>query len=519
VTLSERKNLLIERKELVKVPAMKIHRRNFLLASSAALLAKNNLSFGSNKQNDSNQRPQKAPRFSLIGKRATVYMTAAKTDYRISRTDTLSFKPMGQPKETQICVFVDPNRKFQSFVGIGGALTDASAETFALLPKEKQRELLTAYFDDQQGIGYKLARTNIHSCDFSSSSYTYVIEGDKQLKSFNVEHDKKFRIPFIKQVLAATRGRLNIFASPWSPPAFMKDNHDMLHGGRLLSEFYQPWANYYAKFIRAYQNEGIPIWGITIQNEPMATQRWESCIYSAEEERDFLKNYLGPTLQHERLGEKKIIAWDHNRDLIYQRASTILSDPRAAKYVWGIGYHWYEPWSGGEPMFDNVRLVHETFPGKPLIFTEGCVDAFDPQKLGEWKFGEQYGRSMINDFNNGTVGWTDWNVLLDERGGPNHVANYCFAPVHANTKTGELNYLSSYYYIGHFSKFIQPGARRIASSPSRSQLLSTAFLNPDGRMTVIVMNSSEKNVVYSLWINGNAAEVNSLPHSIQTLVV
>ena len=498
---------------------MKIKRRNFLLASSAALLTSNKLAFGSHKQNDGFQRPQKAPRFSTTGKQVTVYTTAAKTDYRISRTGPLSFKPVGQPKETQICVFVDPSRQFQTFLGIGGALTDASAETFALLPKEKQRELLSAYFDDQQGIGYKLARTNIHSCDFSSSSYTYVTEGDKQLKSFNVEHDKKYRIPFIKQVLAATRGKLNIFGSPWSPPAFMKDNNDMLHGGRLKPEFYQSWANYYAKFIRAYQSEGIPIWGITIQNEPMATQRWESCIYSAEEERDFLKNYLGPTLQRERLGDKKIIAWDHNRDLIYQRASTILSDPQAAKYVWGIGYHWYEPWSGGDPMFDNVRLVHETFPDKQLIFTEGCVDAFDPKKIGEWKFGEQYGRSMINDFNNGTVGWTDWNILLDERGGPNHVDNYCFAPVHANTRTGELTYLSSYYYIGHFSKFIQPGARRIASSPSRSQLLSTAFLNPDGKMTVVVMNSSERNVVYSLWINGNAAEVNSLPHSIQTLVV
>jgi glucosylceramidase len=498
---------------------MKIKRRNFLVTSSAALLASNKLGLASHKPNDGVPTPQKTLRSSTSGAQVTVYTTAAKTDYRISRTDTLSFKPVGQPKETQICVFVDPNRQFQTFLGIGGALTDAAAETFALLPKEKQAELMRAYFDEQQGIGYKLARTNIHSCDFSSGSYTYVSEGDKQLKSFNVEHDQRYRIPFIKQAVAATHGKLNIFASPWSPPAFMKDNNDMLHGGRLKPEFYQSWANYYAKFIKAYQSEGIAIWGITIQNEPMATQRWESCIYSAEDERDFLKNYLGPTLKREGLGDKRIIAWDHNRDLIYQRVSTILSDPQAAKYVWGIGYHWYEPWSGGEPMFENVRLVHETFPDKPLVFTEGCVDAFDPKKIGEWKFGEQYGRSMINDFNNGTVGWTDWNVLLDERGGPNHVDNFCFAPVHANTKTGELNYLSSYYYIGHFSKFIQPGARRIASSPSRSQLLSTAFLNPDGKMTVVVMNSSEKNFAYWLWVNGNAAEVNSMPHSIQTLVV
>jgi glucosylceramidase len=497
---------------------MKIHRRNFLLASSAALLAQSKLSFGSSQQKGAQKRLPAAKSFSAIGKQVTVYTTADKTDHRISLTDTLSFKPMGQPKETQICVFVDPARQFQTFLGVGGALTDASAETYAMLPKEKQREILNAYFDDQQGIGYKLARTNIHSCDFSSGSYTYVNEGDKQLKSFSVEHDQQYRIPFIKQVLAATHGKLNIFASPWSPPAFMKDTNNMLRGGELKPEFYQSWANYYAKFIKAYQSEGIPVWGLSIQNEPMATQKWESCIYSAEQERDFLKNYLGPTLMREGLGDKKIIAWDHNRDLIYQRASTILTDPKAAKFVWGIGYHWYEPWSGGEPMFDNVRLVHETFPDKHLIFTEGCVDSFDPQKINEWKFGEQYGRSMINDFNNGTVGWTDWNILLDEKGGPNHVGNFCFAPVHANTKTGELTYLSSFYYIGHFSKFIQPGARRIASSPSRSQLLSTAFLNPDGKVTVVVMNRSDQKTPYWLWLNGNAAEVNSLPHSIQTLV-
>jgi glucosylceramidase len=492
---------------------MKIDRRKFLFASSAAALGHKFVPsvFGKSGALPFESNP-------AIAKQVTVYTTADKSDLRLKQTDTVAFKSVGQPKETQICVFVDPGRQFQTFLGIGGALTDASAETFAKLPKQKQREFIDAHFDEQRGIGYKLARTNIHSCDFSSGSYTYVDEGDKELKSFSVAHDKRYRIPFIREILAATKGQLNIFASPWSPPAFMKDNNDILHGGKLKPEFYQSWANYYAKFIRAYQAEGIPIWGLSIQNEPMATQKWESCIYSAEEERDFLKNFLGPTLSRAGLADKKIIAWDHNRDLIYQRVSTLLADPKAAKFVWGIGYHWYEPWSGGDPMFDNVRLVHEIFPDKHLIFTEGCVDAFDPKRLGEWKFGEQYGRSMIHDFNNGTVGWTDWNILLDERGGPNHVANFCFAPVHADTKTGELTYLSSYYYIGHFSKFIKPGAKRIASSPSRSQLLSTAFLNPDGKAAVVVMNPTDKQASYWLWVSGDAAEVNSPPHSIQTLV-
>jgi glucosylceramidase len=494
---------------------MKIDRRSFLLTSSAAYLLANGqpLSAMHRSPTDRSQRS------SLEGKDVTVYTTADNSDLRISATDKIQFKRLGQPLETQICVFVDPRRTFQTILGIGGALTDAAAETFAKLPEPKQRELLSAYFDARSGIGYTLARTNIHSCDFSSGSYTYIAEGDKDLKSFSVEHDRQFRIPFIKQAVATAGGKLPIFASPWSPPAFMKSNNDMLHGGKLKPEFYQAWANYYAKFIKTYQSEGIPIWGITIQNEPMATQKWESCIYSAEDERDFLKNYLGPTMKREGLGDKKIIAWDHNRDLLYQRASTILSDPEAARFVWGIGYHWYEPWSGGEPMFDNVKLVYESFPEKNLIFTEGCSDSFDRQRLSDWKLGELYGRSMIHDFNNGTVGWTDWNVLLDENGGPNHVSNFCFAPVHADTKTGQLIYTNSYYYIGHFSKFVRPGAKRIASSPSRSQLLSTAFIDPDGKVSVVVMNKSDQKVNYFLWIDGNAAEVNSPPRSIQTLVI
>ena len=494
---------------------MKMNRREFLQASSSAGL----LASSVRPSLAQNRRPPRAPkRFSAEARKIVVYTTAEKSEHRITATDTLTFKRFGQPLETQVCVFVDPTKTFQTHLGIGGAITDAAAETFARLTKAKQQEVLDAYFDPQKGIGYTLARTNIHSCDFSSGSYTYVTEGDKELKSFSVAHDEQFRIPLIKRAIAATGGKLTLFGSPWSPPAFMKDNNDMLHGGKLKPEFYQTWANYFTRFIKAYQSKGIPVWGVSIQNEPMATQKWESCIFSAEEERDFLKNYLGPTMKREGLGDKKIIAWDHNRDLVYQRASTILTDPEAAKYVWAIGFHWYEPWSGGAPMFDNVKLVHESFPGTNLLFTEGCADSFDSQKIHDWKLGEMYGRSMINDFNCGAVGWTDWNILLDETGGPNHVGNFCFAPLHADTKTGQLIYTNSFYYVGHFSKFIRPGARRIISSPSRSALVSTAFMNTDGQVSTVVMNQGDQQVTYYLWVDGHAAEVNSPPHSIQTLV-
>lgn len=460
----------------------------------------------------------KAKSYKTTGKKVVVYTTAENTNYKISATDTVNFKRMGQPFETQICVFIDPTKTFQTILGIGGALTDASAETFYKLPADKQKEILTAYYDPKKGIGYTLARTNIQSCDFSSGSYSYVQDGDKDLKTFNVDHDKKYRIPFIKKAIAAAGGKLTMFASPWSPPAFMKDNDDVLHGGKLLPAYYQNWANFYGKFITAYEKQGIPIWGITIQNEPMAKQTWESCVYTAEEERDFLKNYLGPTMQKNGMGDKKIIVWDHNRDLIYQRASTILNDPAAAKYAWGVGYHWYEDWSGGDEVFDNVERVHESFPGKNLLFTEGCAFPFKLDQLKDWKLGERYGRSMIHDFNDGTVGWTDWNILLDETGGPNHVGNFCFAPVHAITKTGELIYTNAYYYIGQFSKFVRPGAKRISAAPSRSPLQTTAFINKDGKIAVIVMNQTDQKIDYNLWIAGDAAQVTSLPHSIATLV-
>lgn len=458
------------------------------------------------------------PAFSTDGKKAVVFTTADSSNLRLSATDTVEFKDMPQPLETQICVFVDPSKTYQTYFGTGAALTDASAETFAKLPADKQQEILKAYFDKQTGIGYTVARTNINSCDFSSDMYTYVKEGDSSLASFDISHDRKYKIPFIKAAMTAAGGKLNLFASPWSPPAFMKSNNDMLHGGKLKTEYYNSWAHYYTKFIKEYEKEGIPVWGISVQNEPMATQRWESCIYTAEEERDFLKNHLGPVMHKEGYADKKIIVWDHNRDLIYQRAQTYFDDPEAAKYAWGIGFHWYEDWSGGQPMYENLRRVYEAYPDKHIFFTEGCAESFNASRYKAWALGEEYGRSMINDFNNGMVGFTDWNILLDETGGPNHVQNFCFAPVHADTKTGQLIYTNAYYYIGHFSKFITPGAKRVSSAASRSQLLTTAFRNEDGKLVVVVMNQGSQKFPYFLWIKGKAAEVTALPHSINTFV-
>jgi glucosylceramidase len=451
------------------------------------------------------------------GKSVTIYQTAKDSAQQFSPIGKLQFGRSRQPLETEVSVFVNPSKTFQSFLGIGGAITDASAEVFAKLPTQKQDEFLSAYFGPE-GINYSIIRTNINSCDFSSDSYSYVETGDSELKTFTIDHDKKFKITLIKKAINKVNDSVILFVSPWSPPAFMKDNKNMLHGGKLLPEYYQSWANYFVKFIRAYQAEGLPIWGVSIQNEPMAVQTWESCIYTAEEERDFLKKFLGPTLEKAGLGNINIIVWDHNRDLIVQRANTILEDPDAAKYVWGLGFHWYETWSGGEPKWDNIGLVNEAFPDKKLLFTEGCVEKFSQENFQRWSNAERYGFSMINDFNMGTVGWIDWNILLDEYGGPNHVGNFCFAPIHANTQTGELIYTPSYYYIGHFSKFIRRNARRVSTSTSRSNLSATSFLNENGELVTIVMNATSDKIHYNLYVDKAEVALDIPAHAIQTLI-
>jgi len=452
-----------------------------------------------------------------ISNKVTVYTTAENTDLKISLTDNLIFKKAAQPLETEIAIMVNPEKKFQTFLGIGGAITDASAEVFSKLSKDKQEELLKAYYTEE-GINYNIIRTSIHSSDFGLGSHTYIEEGDKELKTFSIEKDKVKRIPMIKRAQVLIKDDLVFYASPWSPPAFMKTNKNMLQGGKLLPEYNQSWANYFVKFIQSYEKEGIPVWGVTIQNEPMAKQRWESCIYTAEEERDFLKNYLGPTFEKAGFQDKNIVVWDHNRDLISHRANTIFDDPEASKYAWGIGMHWYETWTGGDPKYDNLKNIKESYPDKNILFTEGCQEGFEESQYFRWSNAERYGNSMINDFNQGTVGWTDWNILLDETGGPNHVNNLCFAPIHADLRTNELIYTPTYYYIGHFSKFIKKNAKRISTTTTRSTLESTSFQNEDGQMTTVVMNKTNSPINYKIIVNNSEVSLSIPSHAMQTLI-
>ena len=414
-------------------------------------------------------------------------------------------------QEDKPAVVLDDRITYQTIEGFGGAFTEAAADTLYKLPVKVQDEILNAYFDQASGHGYTLCRTHINSCDFSLGNYAYTeIDGDVDLEHFSIARDHNVLIPMIKRAMGLAGPDLRIFASPWSPPAWMKTNGQMNRGGKLKAEYRDAWARYYVRYIQEYRRIGIDIWGLTIQNEPEATQSWDSCIYTGEEERVFLRDFLGPALQDTGLEDVKVIIWDHNRDELFLRAKAVLDDPEAAKYVWGVGFHWYVA-----DKFENISLVRDAYPGKVLLLTEACVER-GPHS-GDWSPGELYGRSIIQDLNHGAAAWVDWNMLLNQEGGPNHVGNYCSAPIIADTDTGEVFYQSSYYYLGHFSRFIKPGSKRILCSTNRDALEATAVTTDDGSVVVVALNRTEMPMDFLLKHKESTAIVPLPAHGIVTV--
>lgn len=396
-------------------------------------------------------------------------------------------------------ITIEPKNQRQEILGFGGSFTEASSSIYKELDEEKKEEIIESYFGEN-GNKYSMARTHINSCDFSLGNYAHVEdENDLELKTFSLERNKISLIPMINDALKKRKNKIRIMASPWSPPAWMKTTGEMNFGGKLKSEYRDTWADYYCKFIENCEKENVPIWGLSIQNEPEAKQTWDSCLYTAEEERDFIKNHLGPSLKKHNLLDRKVIIWDHNRDVMVERARTVLSDPDAAKYVWGTGFHWY---CGDH--FDNVQKVHDEFPDKQLIFTEGCQEG--GPHIGSWDLGERYATSIINDLNRWTVAWIDWNLILNEQGGPNHVGNYCSAPIIVDTRSKDLLYQSSYYYIGHFSRFILPGDKIINSKNTNDKIDVLSSINDQNIVNTVIQNKNESRVE----VNYNRGKVNSV---------
>ena len=399
----------------------------------------------------------------------------------------------------------------KEILGFGGAFTESSSSIYKSLNPAKKEEIIEAYFG-RTGNQYNMGRTHINSCDFSLENYAHCeTPGDINLSTFSIERDKKMIIPFIKDAIKQSLNNIKILASPWSPPAWMKTNKEMNNGGKLINKYRSSWANYYCKYIEYYEREEIPIWGISIQNEPEAKQTWDSCLYSAEEERDFIKYFLGPALEHHGLLSKKVVIWDHNRDVMVERTRKVLKDPIASKYVWGTGFHWYN----GDH-FEAVQQVHDEFPDKNLIFTEGCQE--NGPHIGSWKLGERYATSIINDLNRWTRAWLDWNLILNETGGPNHVGNYCSAPIIVDTKSDTILYQSSYYYIGHFSRFLKRGDQIVKSNLESKTLLALSSINKSDELTSVVMNKSDQNIDFTYSIDEIKLKLKIPSRSIITII-
>jgi glucosylceramidase len=424
-------------------------------------------------------------------------------------------QPIAAPKRSvggTAAIRCDPERTAQTIVGFGGALTESAAYALDQLPAVKRSAVLRAYYDPLSGIGYSLARMPMTSCDFSLSSWTLAdTPDDRELREFSLAPMREHQLPLVRDALAIAGRRFRLLASPWSPPAWMKTNGEMLHGGYLRVDCASAWARYYVRFVEAMRGERLPVWAVTVQNEPDATQPWESCRYSPLEESAFIADHLGPALLAARLGDVRLYGWDHNRDGLFERAEALLGDPRSAKYLAGLALHWY-----GEELFGESRRVLERFPRTRILFTEGCAEG-GPHP-GEWEPAERYARNLIGDLANGVCGFIDWNIALDTRGGPNHVGNYCHAPVLIDTAAGVAHFQPSFHYIAHFSKFVRPGAKRLLIDNDTS-LRAIAFANSRHELVLIVLNTSDSDQPFTVAVGADKRACRVPGRAIQTHVV
>lgn len=444
-----------------------------------------------------------------------------------------------EPRAVEMQVLnVYPQVTYQTIDGFGGAMTESAGYALSKLSAEDRKAAIDAYFGEG-GNGATVLRTHIDSCDFSVGMYQAVADvvSDPEFTTFTLDRDRKYIIPAIKDAMAASDKPLSVLLSPWSPPAAWKTPPFQMvtganaparlkellpedptvgnrrWGGHLKPEFYPNWARYMTKYIQAYLEEGIPVKWVSIQNEAMAVTPWDSCQWTAEEEKVFLRDHLYPEMEKAGLtGKVGIYIWDHNKERIFERASDTI-DAVTDPMVEGVAFHWY---SGDH--FDAVQMTHDAFPGKKLMFSEGCVEYSIAAGQSEITFGQRYAHDMIGNLNAGMNSFIDWNMYLDEIGGPNHVKNYCGAPIMLDGK-GSFEKHVSYYYIGQFSRYIQPGAVRIGHSQYTDKLECTAVRNPDGSIAVVMLNRTEEEIPVNVRICGKLARLTMAPASIVTGII
>lgn len=440
-----------------------------------------------------------------------------------AKIDTTAFRRLKQSFGSKLDFREDRGTEFESltveadaydqtWIGFGGAATESSAYCFNRLGPENQNEFLNLYFG-RDGSRYNLLRTHIDSCDFSLDMYEALSDADDStFETFSLKRDDTYIVPFIKAAEACRGEKISLLLSPWSPPSFMKSNGKRKQGGHLLPEYRERWAAYIARYIQEYEKRGVQVDRLTIQNEPNAAQSWDSCLYSPQDERAFLTQFLYPQLREAGLEHVKIAIWDHNKERLYERACNVL-EGEAREMAASIAFHWY---TGDH--FDAVRLTHEQFPEKELIHTEGCV-GFAKYESNQLQNAEQYAHDIIGNLNAGMQAYYDWNLLLDSEGGPNHVGNFCAAPIMCDLEKDTLHVQLSYWYLRHFSHAIRPGARRLWSSAYSPEVEHVAFENPDGTVVVLLLNRTKDRINFSLRFDGQAAEIELPRHSLSTVTI
>ncbi|MFZ5519218.1 MAG: glycoside hydrolase family 30 protein [Candidatus Zhuqueibacterota bacterium] len=444
-------------------------------------------------------------------------------------------------------VMLDPYATYQQILGFGGAFTESAAFVLNQLSEPKRAEVLQKYFS-RACAGYSLMRTHINSCDFSLSNYSYApVPNDTNLTHFSIDEDLDDLLPLIRDARNVPGAEFKIIASPWTAPIWMKDNQQWNNG--LLKKEWQPtWALFFSKYIREYVKRGVPIWGVTVQNEPLGNGgQWESMIFSPGTMAEFIRDHLGPQFVRDNL-DVKIFAYDQNRDDVAAWADTILADSLAAEYVWGTAVHWYSSTVDWYPA--ALKSVHEKFPDKTLLHTEGCIDNIgndEPQGIwltDDWYWRAEatdwgyywaadedkkdhpryapvyrYARDIIGGMNSWLIGWIDWNIALDTKGGPNHAGNWCLAPVLVDAANDSVYYTPLFYTMSHFSKYIRPDSHRIRAETEAAELMVTACKNPDDSMVAVVLNQQNHPVTYHLVIESCMAEITIPDNAIQTLLI
>lgn len=406
-----------------------------------------------------------------------------------------------------------PALRGQTFAGFGGAFTEAAGSCWQRLSEANRQRFLAACFGPD-GLGYTLGRAHMGGCDFALGSYACLQAPGQSLAAFDTSRDQQYILPLIAAAQAAAGQKLGLLLSPWSPPPFMKTNGEAAHGGRLLPAYRAQWAACMAEYVRRYRAAGCDVRMVTIQNEPAAAQTWDSCLYTAREEGEFAARWLRPALDAAGCSDVRILAWDHNKELLVQRAAGTLAVEGADRAVDGFAVHWY---SGDH--FDAIAAVRALYPGKEVWFTEGCVEYSRFDGLPGVGKAEMYAHDILGNLNAGIAGSIDWNLLLDAAGGPNHVGNFCEAPLMLTADGTDFVTLGEYWYIGQFSRFIRPGAVAVGHSAYTAGLEVTAFQNSDGRRVAVLLNRTGAPLPASVTEDGETGFTFTLaPHSIATLV-